>query len=195
MKTILNTYCLSRQALQKINFRFFAYLFYTTVLASCVKSPSPVAEELLKVGNPYFGATASALTTIVSSPTINYTLIGNCDDVNSYVTEWSYDQITWTAVTCTNKQFSIPLVLTTQKTVYARSRGKFLYSEVAKAIVRLLLPPTSDVVTQVASARSDDTDGWAQGTQNFLSINWGHDNLTNGTVNLNSGVPRLVYEP
>lgn len=191
----INLESLQSKIARKTKVRFFAYLFYASILAGCVKSPSPVADELLAVAPPYFGANPTSLTTIVSSPTINYTLIGTCDDVNGYVTEWSYDKTTWTTVACTNKQFSIPLVLNTQKTIYARSRGKFLYSDIAKAVVRLLLPPTSDVVTHVASAKSDDSDGLYNGSQNFISINWGHDLETNGTVKLDSGVPRLVYGP
>lgn len=193
LDSVLNILCLSRKNLPKINVRFFVYLFYAPLLIACVKSPSPVAEEVLAVSAPYFG-TAPGVTTTINSPNINYTLNGTCDSTNGYIHEWSLNQTSWTAFTCTNGQFSIPLVLTTRRTVYARSRGKFLYSDVGIAIVRLLLPPTSDVVTQVASSRADDTDGWAAGTQNFLSINWASENITNGVVNLSSGVPRLVYE-
>ncbi len=192
-EAVLNIQCLSRKTPQKSKVRFFAYLFYASILIGCVKSPSPVAEEVLKVSAPYFGITPGQ-TSVVNSPTINYTLDGTCDSTNGYVHEWSLNQTSWTSFTCTNNQFSIPLVLTTQRNVFARSRGKFIYSDVGKAIVRLLLPPTSDVVTQVASSTSDVTDGYAAGSQSFLSINWASENITNGVVNLSSGVPRLVYE-
>ena len=193
LEAVLNIECLSGKSPQKSKVRFFVYLLYASVLLGCVKSPSPSAEEVLKVSAPYFGITPGT-TTLIYSPNINYTIVGTCDSANGYIHEWSLNQTTWTAFTCTNNQFSIPLVLTTQRTVSVRSRGKFIYSDIGQAIVRLLLPPTSDVVTQVASSRADDTDGMGAGTQNFLSINWASQNITNGVVNLSSGVPRLVYE-
>lgn len=193
LEAVLNVHCLSRKTPHKSKVRFFVYLFYASLLIGCVKSPSPVAEEVLKVSKPYFGLTPDQ-SPLIYSPVINYTLNGTCDSTNAYVHEWSFNQTTWTPFTCTNNQFSISIVLTTQRIVYARSRGKFIYSDLGKATVRLLLPPTSDVVTEVASSKADDTDGYAAGSQNFLSINWASENITNGIVNISSGVPRLVYE-
>ena len=193
-KSVLNIKSLTRIGLNKTNSAFFVYLFYASILLGCVKSPGPSATELLQVTAPFFGGTGS-MTVIIRSPTINYTLVGTCDDENSYLTEYSLDnQVTWTQVTCANKQFSVPLVLTRQRIVHARSRGKFRYSDVAKAIVRLLLPPSSDVVNNVAGATADDTDGFTAGSQSFLSFAFGTDTVTSPTVRLQTGLPRLTYE-
>jgi hypothetical protein len=204
---VFNIQLLNKEGVRKTNLRFFVYLFYASILIGCVKSPGPSASELLPVTAPFFGGTG-AMDVRIGSPTINYNLVGTCDSSNEYQTEYSLNnQATWTVVPCINNSFTIPLNLSQTKTVYARSRGKFLYSAVCRAVVRLLLPPTSDTVMQVASAKADATDGWAQGSQNFLSMNWGHETVSGvlgismpsrpipTLVRLGGGLPRLVYEP
>jgi len=172
-------------------FQIAVLLIFAFAFTSCIQAPVPSVEELEKIQMPLFNDQSSSA---ISSPTLNYNLTGSCDKA-AYVTEYSYDQSVWTEVECVDGQFSISINLSGgYKVVYARSKSKFSYTEVAKALINFLLPPTSSLISSVASSRSDNTDASGAGTQNALT-DFEQETLTDGvSKKLDTGVPRIVYE-
>lgn len=165
-------------------------LTFPAIVAGCAKSSSPQAEDLVKVHPPTFN---QSLTTSISAPTINFNIRGECDPA-AYLTQYSFDEKTWKDVECVNSAFSIPAVVNGQIRVWARSRGKFNYTQASTALVRFALPPTSNSIVAVASSRSDSSDAIGVGSQNAMSHGIEGVVASGGSKKVQTQVPRIVYD-
>lgn len=167
-----------------------AILMISIIGSGCVPSSKPTFEEILKISAPnFFGK----VETLVSSPTQSYTLEGSCD-TSAKLTEYSFDQTTWTEATCTDGKFLVHLTLLSYADVWARSKGKFNYSEIAHARVRFLLPPTSDTIVAGNSSRSSNFNAVHLTTQNMLANTFEGSAVQNGSKTIHTLLPRVVYD-
>ncbi|MGZ3770726.1 MAG: hypothetical protein ACXVCP_06085 [Bdellovibrio sp.] len=166
------------------------FLLSISLMGCSLESPNPSVEDLIKVQPPSFNNNAGS---VISSPTVNYLLSGTCDP-NAYATEYSLDKNNWTEISCVNGSIKIPVTVTGFIKVWARSKGKFKYSDISEVTIRYLMPPTSPSLVAVASSRSDSSDKVGQGTQNVLSQSFEGADLSNGSKRITTGLPRMVYE-
>ncbi len=161
------------------------------LLTSCVDSPNPAVEDLIKIAPPTFNESHSSL---ISTPSIDFALTGSCD-TQAYLTEYRLDEDEgWTQVECKDGSFSIALKVQGFVKVWARSRGKFTYTDASTATVRFLLPPTSDTVAAVSSSKADSSDRIRAGTQNVVGHTFEGNSAASGTLKVDHYSPRLVYE-
>jgi hypothetical protein len=174
----------------KLSSLVIAPIILALISIGCAKSPAPSVEDIVKVARPTFSGSTDVM---ISSPTQTYALIGKCD-MAAEVTEYSYDQVTWTPVTCVAKQFTINLVLTGYLDVFARSKGKFSYTETSKARVRFLLPQTTDAIMAVTSSQSDPSDSIGEGQQSMISQIFEGNILEDASHRIQTLLPRIVYE-
>ncbi len=162
----------------------------TGVVGCVVQSPEPEVEDIVKVGRPTFNGLTSAT---ISSAAQNYTLQGECD-MNAKFTEYTQDLSTWTKITCTAGRFNIPLVISSYEEVWVRSSGKFSKTEASYARVRFALPPTSPSLVAVFSSKSAKSDKLGTGTQNVMASTFTEVGQ-NGSMKIQTLLPRMVYEP
>lgn len=171
--------------------RSLVILFSTILLVSCFKSGSPEVEDLIKLKTPTFNNKNSA---IISSPSINYSLTGECDS-QAYATEYSIDSDqSWNSTECSNNLFTISLKLNGYVKVAIRSKGKFSYTDTSRVMVRYLLPPTSDTIVATSSSKADSSDLVSAGTQNVMAHTFTGESATAGNTKIDTYLPRLVYE-
>jgi hypothetical protein len=160
-------------------------------MINCAKSPDPNVEEIIKISSPTFSNGLTQGTFLSASKTLN--LRGSCDK-KATLTEYSYDNKNWTKLDCVGGRFQITLLLLPRVILYARSKGKFNYSPVSKAIVRFVPPETAPTLTLVTSSKSDNSDDRGRGTQNVISHNFSGEILTDNVMYVQTMLPRMVYE-
>ena len=181
----LNHYC------PKVLRDFAILAFVTFFVTACTQSSSPTVEDLIKVDAPTVeGLQQKSYTT----SSITFTVQGTCD-MQASLTEYSVDSgSTWTTITCAASHYSVTVSMAeVVVAVQVRSRGKFTYTSAAEADLKLVMAPTSNEVAFVQSSASHKSDFIKTGTQNAIMSNFTTATITDGTVNIDSGVVEAAY--
>lgn len=166
-----------------------AFLFFVS-MSACVKSPSPVVDELIKIEMPTFDFQASSSLTVASQTA---TLNGHCDP-KSYGLQYAIDQTnTWTEIPggCNNGTFSFTIPVHRIVKVYARAKTKLTYTQAASLVVHYVPAPTSTTLSLVASSSSDDDQN--PNMQSAMGHTFTGEAISNGTVTINSYLPGMTY--
>lgn len=165
----------------------FAMAF--AMLTSCVQSPKGSVKELVSIPQPTFsGRTDINITT----PSGIYTLLGECS-MNSQLTQWSFDQITWTNITCVSPgRFSIPLNIISFFDIYARSARPGGFTNVSHARVSFANAPTTPQFVFVQSGNADMDSG--TGTQNSIETTFTKATMSAGGLVIKQSLVDIIYE-
>ncbi len=126
--------------------------FSLSTLVSCVQSSSPNVSEIIETLQPTINGQSDISFTSSSSI---FNIAGACD-TKSFGTEYTINGGTsWTDLgLCTTGAFNFNVVVYTNARVEIRSRTKFSYTKSAVASIRVVIPPTANLLTFVTASNS-----------------------------------------
>ncbi len=129
------------------------FIFSISILSACVQSSSPNVTELIPTERPAIGGQYNVTLTSSSS---TFNIAGTCD-TKSYGTEYtSNGGATWIDLgPCTTGTFTFNVVIVSTARVEIRSRTKFAFTSSTIANVRVVIPPTANLLSLVTASHSD----------------------------------------